>query len=245
MASTPHSRFLCRIDFPHNMIRQCCERDGGWLLASRRISTMSNRGASRHDQTPPRASSCSADKHESQGRRSPHRSIDHPLRQSPGMPPALRPPLPGAAFPNPCNAHNARQAKSALSSHDNLRVRAPDCSPEPYASSGAPFLPLAAVGRGGKCVTAPQLGREGGGSREGPGPASAWDLWPGPPPFPPSPCHAPAHADSALSVGANSKATSWPVSFLYTPEKDSTLYSRLARSVGSRMTLSSLEPSTR
>eukprot|EP00955_Chlamydomonas_euryale_P058030 356953-Chlamydomonas_euryale.AAC.10 len=53
----------------------------------------------------------------------------------------------------------------------------------------------------------------------------------------------PTHAVD--SVTGYSNVTSFPVSFLYTPEKVSSLYSVLLRSLGSRYTLSTLEPSTR
>jgi hypothetical protein len=46
------------------------------------------------------------------------------------------------------------------------------------------------------------------------------------------------------SVTGNSKATSWPVSFLYTPLKVSVLYSAALRSLGSSNTLRIREPST-
>lgn len=54
----------------------------------------------------------------------------------------------------------------------------------------------------------------------------------------------PASTHAVCSAAGNSKATSWPVSFLYTPPKVSVLYSVALRSLGSSSTLSTLLPSS-
>lgn len=162
------------------MIRQCCERDGGWLLASRRISTMSNRGASRHDQTPPRASSCSADKHESQGRRSPHRSIDRSIDRSspsgssracrlhcdlrslelPSQTPATRI-MPGRPSP-PCPLTTTCVCVRQTARLNPMLPRGPlSCPWPPWEEEGSVLQRRSWVGRGGGVGRAPAPRRRG------------------------------------------------------------------------------------